>query len=506
MLLMLGGISMQRTMIETRATQLSRDASQAFYRADGALDAALARIKREYLLDGYPYEVTTPLGVATFELETLSAEVNSTEYQRLIRRIIAKTPTGTSATKSVMGYVEEIAPVNGLWGNGMVVTHGGLTSLPKFVKGTMRSKDGVMTSRADSGELAMDGATYAEDKDQLDADWISDELRSVKNGYKCLKLNTCVGPLSIDIGHFLGIGDTGNMFTLRGALPSTTGENHVGVRFNTTSDPLPKPHQQTLPPATGALNIGAITDFIPHGVLDVCSTGNLELPAGSTTVIDADDQTLPPGTVVTNGKITMCVNAITPQDDEVWLNTLINEPPELVFNDYALVVLTGTKHYDLSTSDYEVYSETYNMNVPVKTALPYAGVQYDWYVTVAAKISAPKGLFLLVADQPSPAPGATSVVWLKPGRDFNVQVHAPQSLVVVRERDGAEPGFVVPAGFTGYVGDQLYQNGQLVPLKFQSIVGNEVIVELNEDAVEVGLGPKNPKHSTTTLLGWQEGI
>ena len=50
MLLVLGGISLQRTMIETRASQLSRDSTQAFYLADGALDYALSAVKKEYVL------------------------------------------------------------------------------------------------------------------------------------------------------------------------------------------------------------------------------------------------------------------------------------------------------------------------------------------------------------------------------------------------------------------------------------------------------------------------
>ena len=50
-LLLLGGISLQRTTVESHAAQVSRDTQQAFFLAEGALDLVLNQLHTSDLLD-----------------------------------------------------------------------------------------------------------------------------------------------------------------------------------------------------------------------------------------------------------------------------------------------------------------------------------------------------------------------------------------------------------------------------------------------------------------------
>ncbi len=101
MLFLLGGVSLQRTMTEVRAAQVSRDSLQAFYLAEGALDRAVLALQPSItaIADNptTPRPVTVPRGAATYTVVTTSPN----GQHPITRRITARaciSPTSWETT------------------------------------------------------------------------------------------------------------------------------------------------------------------------------------------------------------------------------------------------------------------------------------------------------------------------------------------------------------------------------------------------------------------------
>ncbi len=98
MCLLLGGVSLQRTMLETRAAQLSRNTHQAFFLAEAAVDRALVALRNNInaVPDNTTQPVSTPLGQATYTVVTTSL----TGQHPVTRRV--------TATGSINGSQQQV--------------------------------------------------------------------------------------------------------------------------------------------------------------------------------------------------------------------------------------------------------------------------------------------------------------------------------------------------------------------------------------------------------------
>jgi len=119
-LLILGGIALQRTVIESRAAQVSRDSQQAFFLAEGALDRAIAQTATQTLYDGIVYEVPgLPANYrATYQFLTKAAEVLNPTTQRITRQVVATGSTPSGAMSTVTASISEEGPLSGAWSEG----------------------------------------------------------------------------------------------------------------------------------------------------------------------------------------------------------------------------------------------------------------------------------------------------------------------------------------------------------------------------------------------------
>lgn len=125
-LLLLSGVSLQRTTTDVRSAEVSRDLQQAFWLAEAAMDQAVVRSRNDALPDGTYADVPTAFGTATFTITTLDSKVVSPQTQRLTRQIIASgkitaTGTATPRTAQVSATVTEDTPLRGMWAGGQVI-------------------------------------------------------------------------------------------------------------------------------------------------------------------------------------------------------------------------------------------------------------------------------------------------------------------------------------------------------------------------------------------------
>src|SRR3989338_7389218 len=97
-------ISLQRTTIEMRSAELSRDTHQSFFLAEASLDYALACLKKGvYSLTGEPLKdyqeyALSPLNGKTgsFKLIPISGSIKSLSEQEIVRQIEASGPASSS--------------------------------------------------------------------------------------------------------------------------------------------------------------------------------------------------------------------------------------------------------------------------------------------------------------------------------------------------------------------------------------------------------------------------
>lgn len=125
-LLLLGGISFQRTNLEARSAQVFRDQQQAFWLSEAGLDKALAvlRTNNGTIKDDTDYPVSTLKGTATFRVKT-DAQGN---HVVTTTGVVSGTRQNVNATVAVEKYPQE-----GLWaGENIWIVTGQLTPpLPK---------------------------------------------------------------------------------------------------------------------------------------------------------------------------------------------------------------------------------------------------------------------------------------------------------------------------------------------------------------------------------------
>ncbi|MDP3723094.1 MAG: hypothetical protein Q8R91_06325, partial [Candidatus Omnitrophota bacterium] len=154
-MLTFSGISLQRTFIETRASQVSRDNQQAFFLAEGALDFAVKQLETSDLPDDCykPGDPNTPEDPdkctkisalpsgTSFTLTTTSAGIVDRNTQEITRTITATgTALGSSAT--VTATVAAQGPIKGGWAKGPLWVKG-MGSDTGLLLGNLRSARGT---------------------------------------------------------------------------------------------------------------------------------------------------------------------------------------------------------------------------------------------------------------------------------------------------------------------------------------------------------------------------
>lgn len=539
MLLVLGGISLQRTMTETRSGQISRDQAQAFYLAEGAFDSALFGLKGETpAKNTTSTSVPTLQGEATYAIETVSANLTR-DRQQLVRRISATGQNGRSGTQQVYGYFEQEGPLVGVYGKRMTVAHSSLLTekawadeFPAFLEGSLSAGMGALASSHYGPPvpktLRLDGVAQGDpalpptENEQVLQAKVSEELRSLKSGYMYLKGLKQVDPSSTQFAPD----------SLQDEIPHATGAVSSGVMIDIKPAKLPSPFKSWALP--------------PH---NLCSE-NLVLPAGKTDIYADTLWPTPvvPGTHIYDGvgpgEIAICVNAIIPDGNATWLESILESPPEVVFHAPVTIYVTGGASFDVSS---QMVSVPGLGSISAGWAFPLAGsplfgngtgipIQTKWQVSVGAKISAqdpfgttiPNGVKLVVTKPINPDPAhKAGIVWLKPGR-FSGSVYAPDSLVLVRERDVADrtldpvataaatarKGYLWSKGAAGTITlaerielAYLWLNRGAVykPLELQSLVGDEVVMEMGSDHVQIKNLSDSPEEPTVTLRAWTTG-
>lgn len=118
-LLILGGVSLQRSTIESRAGQVSRDTQQAFYLAESGLDQALVALRSGQVLPEEDTQHPAGAGTFTYRIETIAAEVIPPGRERLTRQIVATGAVG-DATRAVRATFVEERPFHGISAQGGV--------------------------------------------------------------------------------------------------------------------------------------------------------------------------------------------------------------------------------------------------------------------------------------------------------------------------------------------------------------------------------------------------
>lgn len=179
LLLVLSGVSLQRTMQESHAASLSRDNAQAFYLAEAAMDAALVRMRTERLADGTTADVSTAtgqVGSSRYAILTESANVLpgasiATTQQQFIRRIDASGAIRSGQDATVQSSVLEEGPLSGIWSNGVIVVSSrgvlhrldnnfGYEILPATLIGDLHSNLGMLGSIRIQGPVDVQGDVH----------------------------------------------------------------------------------------------------------------------------------------------------------------------------------------------------------------------------------------------------------------------------------------------------------------------------------------------------------
>ena len=513
-LLLLGGISLQRTNIDLRAAQISRDMHQGFWLAEGALDYALAHVKtvstvkttggveQPLVLDGIEYTVPTVQGTATFSVETVSATLLSPTQQLLVRRVTAKGQgVGVKRSIELSSYYTEQGPLQGVWGRAFVIAAGGKNFPTVFLTGSMRSNRAALAATVESNLLKLDGLGLGKDYDEV-LSHASEDLLSVKEGYKLLN-GIQLGRDGDDVSKAQFVGEA-----QEASIPHVEGAVSVGmvtepirhVKFTDANLPLLAPFPQVVRDVwSPLLCAGTLNVANPGGHPKEISDGFAELSNGRL-IMDLSPKA---------GEVTLCVNAIKPATDQMWLDTLLDNPPKLLFHQPTTIYVTGSELLDVTNLSFALPSDTMiapgfvlrkGMILP-SDVLPAVGIHTQWNVSVGAKFSAvdaggrtiPNGVHIIMTN-PRPAwppsspvviPGGkpAGVVWVKPDR-FSGSVYAPDSLVIVRARDVASR-------------DPSEQ------IELQNVVGNEVIVELEAERSQIGkINGLAMLNVDTTVLSW----
>ncbi len=151
MLLLLGGVSLQRTTTEVKASEMSRSLQQAFWGAEAGLDRALVHLQQNQpivkqtdeqlaevlgdadyvkfaksasttLADGIYGPFTGPNGTYAFKLQTAKIEILSPKTMQLTRTVTATGTTGGRQASVAATVVSEPIPLSGIFANGPITT------------------------------------------------------------------------------------------------------------------------------------------------------------------------------------------------------------------------------------------------------------------------------------------------------------------------------------------------------------------------------------------------
>lgn len=494
-LLLLGGVSLQRTNTEVRASQLSRDMQQAFWYSEAAIDNYLTRKDTETFASGDAYPTSSLGSSATFNATPTAGEIRVSTTpsiatagknvvhlsQQVTRKVTGTGASGGTAKAYSSAYVQESGPLRGLWANKTIAVGGGRNLSPddKILYGDLHSGLGsVVSTIKEAGaldKLEFDGLIKVTEEVQSDwnatldywASQASEELISIKNGYGMVQ------------------GAAENLSQVEGS--------YSAVDFVSGSAASSAAH------VSGSLSVGS-DSAIGSTVVDpgsVCG-GTIHLNSAKVQVNDAMYCMFPgkydTGMTCDGGPvgdmdldpdhISLCVNAIVPGSDQLWLDTLMDKPPILTFNKPTTIVVTGSA--PLSTAGMSVYAPLFNTMVSTDTfanpALKGTSfyVQNQWNVAVGAQLQAYDGTEAapvqilqqridsakLVKFGKTPKP--PGMMFIKPGNDFKGAIYSPLSLVVVRARDCS------------------VTNSCEGPMTLQYVVGNEVVIELEGEKMEIG--------------------
>ncbi len=510
-LLLLGGVSLQRTTTEVRSAEVSRDLHQAFWLAEGALDSYTANTKRGTADDLKGNIMSTPLG--TWEVNevvprpdqpfyseifdkndgqviTSGKQRALNLYQRSTKQVVGE-GIAEGRTQRVSASVVEEAPLRGIWANGTIAVGGGRGINPgqMFLSGDLHSQLGTVVSTIESAtpfdKLMFDGLIKVPPEkaaaplaEKLE-DWAgkaSNELKSIKEGYKLIEgflqedlsevggsysdvdfISSAATSTSEHIKGSLSVGLSGKLASFKGYTPSLC----ANTVYLTSSKVVVKDNFQ-------------------------CNNGSSNTPGlscGSGTVSDLDPAI---------GSIWMCANAVVPASPRMWVDTMMGSEPELVFQQPTTLVLSGGAQIntvDPTTGKGTPLASPFSFLTTdiVETAFH---VQANWNVSFGAKLSGmdyfgkplPVNLY---QQENSVLPGVKpGLVFLKPGDQFQGSVYAPNSLVLVRSRTCAAANTC--SGL----------------LQMPYIVGNEVVIELESDQLQIGSQEPKPEDVTTSLLSW----
>lgn len=509
-LLLVGGVSLQRTNTEVRAAQVSRDLQQAFWLSESALDHYKAQTRqvvlemnKELPAGNLPAQADS---AATFSVKPIDAEIVDmtglvpdavmisgkqlvvNPYQKVTREVTGTGQVGGKQVK-VHAYTQESEPLQGIWANKTIgVAAGrGLVGNDIVVRGDLHSGLGSVVSTIDGSpgqeQLAMHGViklnpdALSGPEDQKLAAWASQatsELKSVKNAYKLLQ-----------------------------GIPTAL-DNYDKVDFTSSAA------TETAEHVSGSLSVGMSNTSKAFGgqVFAPCH-GTLLLSSGKTTTIDKGFSCVN-GVSNTAGVscvgavsdlsadqdyISICANAIVPGTASEWVNSTVGgQLPHLIFRQPTSLILYGSRQIDTVVGGVGTPLPSPFSALDTLFLQNYFQIQANWQVTLAAKIS---GIGSLGQELPikifeqkdlNRPDSSYGIVYVQPGDNFSGSIFTPESLVVLRKRACAD----TPAGCTS-------------DLDLQYVVGNEVAIELEKDAVQIGGAPGDKKDSdkvSVDFLSW----
>lgn len=496
-LLLLGSVSLQRTTTELRAAQFSRDLQQAFWYSEGALDSAVHTdgITSLDTLTTIPIDSLPSHGsvkIVPTHAQIFNNNVygkNNREhknafnpYQAVTKQIIA---TGTSDVngrrQSVAAYVVETGPLRGVWANGTVAVGAGAGIQPGdvFLSGDLYSAVGAVVSEIDENkQVLFDGIigvppdlVHDETADGWNAkldhwsDVATPEMKGIKDGYELLHglsesrdqvggsysdVSFVAGSGASDSEHVagslsVGLADTPELMSSRGC------SSHVTLTSTTV----------------------VVDDEFDCGEEGSNTPG---LDCGS----KIKDRSNKPGAIV------MCAGSITPavggDPNQAMLDAMAIDPPHVIFRQPTTIVLTGSTAFDVKNKTIRLANGT---GFPLTdAAVDFIALatghrlKTDWRVSLGAKISGVSALGeavpvdILQAEAKHVRQNRVTpygMVFMKPGDQFGGSIYAPESLIVVRARDcGSAKGGCGSA------------------LSMDYVVGDEVIVELESDTLQIG--------------------
>jgi len=503
-LILLGGISLQRTNTELRATQLSRDLQQSFWLGEASVDKGITTIRSGSKVNIWPppdpstkiwQPQTDPItnGTMQFNITNQSGQILSYSSQQVTRQV---TGTGTSASSrlstQLSSTMQEANTLHGIWSKNMIVASGGRNFPNVFLTGNMYSSSGSVTSTipGDFSPLTMDGLmklpSHSNPQDTLQkklSDWQDDvrarapELLSIKTGYMLLqRLQPC-------------------------ATYPCRFENYDKVEF------VQDQESRTINHVNGLLSVGMGISAPPFDDKACTETFNLANPV---THVASGFYYRAPGTDIkvrdqshATNQVTLCLNAIAPATNQGWLDLMLDHPPELIFDDPATIYLNGSVTRDVSGLSFLIPGTTMPP-IPTNFVNQVFGIQNQWRVTLGAKLTSGLGpdgkpVRIDVIQTEKNVKRARDLVlpgmiWMKPGDRFSGSVYAPNSTVLVRARDcGRAPGGC---------GDNSFN--------LQYVAGNDVVIELDSDHLGVGemMEDGSPLPTpTTTVKSWiNQGI